>query len=308
MSIKNAFKLLLNRFEIVGEILLFLFIMVVLFCGLGAIFVQPIIQAAMDSSLNSDIIDLYSVVLNNGTVNETILDKIKDILFTIKSIFIGDEGIILKTFIVPILCFIIFNLLVHMYELPLCKVLEARMSSNAKISLFGNVISQSGKSAVFVLVKLLFTVFTDALIFLVMWGAYKLLIMSSMPLLIPFVEILLLLMLLSLRRCFVATWVQEMVIGDRQIFRALAKSTKNGFGHFRNIFAGHFVCYLLAIVINGLMALLTFGVGLIISIPVTIMFFKLLEMTAYYTWNDKRYYLDGSRIVGIEQELTEKLD
>ena len=309
MSIKNAFKLLFNRFEIVGEILLYLFIMLVVFCGLGAIFVQPIIQATIDSDINADIVQFYSTIINNtagGT--ESILSRLKEILRTVKGIFIGEEGIIFKTFYVPILCFVVFNLLFHMYELPLCKVLEARMSSNAKISLMGNVISQSGKSAIFVLVKLLFIILTDSIILFTMWGAYKILRMYSLPLLIPFVWLLLILLLLSFRKCFTITWVQRMVIGEKQIFKAFGASIRDGFGHFRTTFAGHFVCYLLAFVVNGLMALITFGVGLIISVPVTIMYFKLLEMTSYYSWNGKRYYLDGQRIVGKEPELTERLD
>ena len=286
---------------------MFLLIFFVLFCGLGAIYVQPIIQAAVDLDFNEGVVQFYSAVLSKSEF-EIILDRIKDILINIKSIFIGDKGLILKTVLVPVLFFLTFNLLCNMYELPLCKVLEARMSANAKISLIGNVISLSGKSAVYVLVKLLFTLIADAIIVLAMWGSYKLLLLSSMPLLIPFVELLVILVLISLKKCFTVTWVQNMIVGEKNIFKAFGKSTKDGFSHFWSTFAGHFVCWLIVIVVNVLMALLTFGVGLIVSVPVSILFIKLLEMTSYYSWNNKRYYLDGSTIVGPKQILTEKLD
>lgn len=310
MSIKNAFKILFNRFEIVGEILLFIVIMLLVFCGLGAIFVQPIIQAAVDSNLNNEITQFYSSLLNSeGNIVETFINGISEIMGTVRGIFVSDRGLILKTTLVPIAFFVTFNFLFHMYELPLCKVLEARMSSNAKISLLGNTISLSGKSAIFALVRLLFVIVADAVFFLIIWGSYKLLVLASAPLMIPFIELLLLLLYLSLRKCFMSTWVQHMTIGETKIFRAFAQSVKDGFGHFRITFSGYFVCYLIVFVLNFLMALLTFGVGLIVSIPVSLMYFAVLEMTAYYKWNNKRYYLDGQRIIGSEQEqLTEKLD
>lgn len=307
MSIKNSFKLLLNRFDIVGGILLFLLIFFVLFCGLGAIYVQPILQAAIDLDFKDGVVQFYSAVLSKSEY-EVIFDRVKDIIITIKSIFIGDEGLILKTVLVPVLFFVTFNLLCNMYELPLCKVLEARMSSNAKISLIGNVISLSGKSVVYVLVKLLFTVITDSIIVLAMWQIYKLLLLSSMILLLPFVELFVLLVLISLKKCFTVTWVPNMIVGEKNIFKAFGKSIKDGFRHFWSTFAGHFVCWLIVLVVNILMALLTFGVGLIVSIPVSILFIKLLEMTSYYSWHGKRYYLDGSTIVGPKQILTDKLD
>lgn len=307
MSIKNAFKIVLSRFEIVGEILLLLFIMLLVFCGLGAIYVQPILRAAVDLNLSEAIANIFSTFFSGGTFSD-VFTSIKEVFVLVKQIFIRDEGIVFDTFVVPFLFFITFILLFNMHELPLCKVLEARMSSNAKISLMGNTISLSGKSALYVLVKLLVVAISDAIIFTVLFGCYKLFSLLSITFFIPFALLLLYLVLISIRKCFTITWVQEIVVGEKKIFPAFAESVKSGFSHFWYTFAGYFVCLIISITVNGLMALLTFGVGLIVSIPVTLLFFKSLEMTAYYSWKGKRYYLDGHRIVGNEQELNEKLE
>lgn len=309
MSLKNSFKMMLNRFGIVGEILLFLLIFLVVFCGLGAIYIQPVIQAAVDLHLNEQIIGLYDALLSGSPFSE-ILENGSNVLTTIKNIFINDNGIVFKTFIVPILFFVTFNLFSNMYELPLCKVLEARMSANAKLPLINNVISLSGKSALYVLVKLLFVIIADTLILLVAYGAYRLVLLTSATLLVPFVVILVILAMTSLKNCFTVTWEQHIIIGEKSYFPALFESTKDGFKHFWITFAGYFVSLVFAIALNGLLAILTFGVGLVISAPVTILYMKFLQMTAYYHWNNKRYYLDGRRIVSPEEEtdLTEKLD
>lgn len=184
------------------------------------------------------------------------------------------------------------------------------MSSNAKLSLMGNVISLSGKSVLYVLVRLLFTIISDIIFFFIMWGSYKLLKLSSMTLLIPFFELLLFMALISLRRCFSVIWIENIVIGKMKIFNAFAQSTKSGFKHFGSVFSRYFVSWLIIYVFNSLMTILTFGVGLIISIPTSILFLKILEMTAYYSWHDMCFYLDGNTIVGVseERELTEKLN
>lgn len=307
MSIKNALKILFNRFGIVGEILLFLLIFAIVFFGLGAIYIQPVIQAAVDLDLHQYVMNFYNAVFS-GEGMEAISDSIKDIAAVIKNIFVNDNGIVFKTFIVPILVFVTFNLFSKMYELPLCKVLEGRMSSNAKLSLMNNVIGLSGKSALYVLVKLLFAIVSDIVILLAVWGSYKLILLTSMTLLIPFTIIFVLVLLLSLKGCFTITWEQHIIIGEKRIFVSFGKSVKDGFKHFGITFAGYFLSWIMVIAVNGLLALLTFGVGLIVSIPVSMLFFKLLQMTAYYKWNGKRYYLDGNRIVGAETELTDKLD
>lgn len=307
MSIKNALKILFNRFEIVGEILLFLLILTIAVCGLGAIYVQPIIRAAIDLDFNKYLLDFVNSIFSQSSL-DVIIDKGKEILVLVKHIFIGKEGVIFSTFIAPVLFFVTFNLLSNMYELPLCKVLEARMSSNAKISLMGNVISLSGKSALYVLVKLLFTIICDSIICLAMWGAYELTVAIDAPLLIPFAEVFVVLILVSFRKCFTVNWSQNIIIGEKKIFPSFFASVKSGFGHFWYTFSSYFVCCLMAFVLNSLMALLTFGVGLIISIPMTMLFFKTLEMTAYYKWNKKRYYLDGHTIIDEQEVLTDKLD
>ncbi len=307
MSIKISLRMLLNRFEMIGEIMLFLLVFAVLFCSLGAIFVQPIIQSAVDLGLGKNISDFFASILSRNEI-AVIYENGQGIVETVKQIFVGKEGIIFETVAVPVLLFVIFNLFANMYELPLCKVLEGRMSSNAKLSLMGNVISLAGKSSLYVLVRLLFTVITDVIFFFIMWGGYKLLTLSSMTLLIPFVLLLLFFTLISLRRCFIVVWIENIVIGKMKIFPALAQSAKSGFGHFWSVFSRYFVCWLIVYVFNGLMALLTFGVGLIISIPASVLFLKIFEMTAYYSWNNMRFYLDGNTIIGPKQELTENLN
>ncbi len=296
MSIKISLKMLFNRFEMIGEILLYLVIFAVLLCSLGAIYIQPVIQSAMDLGLVQTVTDFLTSILTRSDLM-TIYEKVKDILDTVKHIFVGEEGLIFRTVIVPVLFFITFNLFANMYELPLCKVLEGRMSSNAKLSLMGNVISLSGRSALYVLVKLLFTAITDAIIFFAMWGSYKLLRLSSLNLMIPFVLLLIFFVLISLKRCFIVTWIQNIVIGKRKIFPAFGMSVKDGFGHFKTAFPRYFICWLIIYVANGLMGLLTFGVGLIVTIPTSILFLKIFEMTAYYTWHNMRFYLDGNTII-----------
>lgn len=307
MSIKNSLKLLFNRFGLVGEILLFLLVFAALFCGLGAILVRPVVEAAIDLDLSGVIKDFYEALLS-GSGASVLIRKAAGVFATIKSIFIGEEGIIFSTFIVPFLLYVFFDMFFNMYQLPLCKVLDARMSSNAKLSLMGNVISLSGKSAIFVLVNLVFCTITDAVIFVVMWGCYKLLTSASLILVIPFAELLILIVLASLRKCLTITWVEEMVIGGRNVFSAFANSARDGFKRFVPTYGRLFVVMLIVIVVNVLMAVLTFGVGLIVSVPATMLLIKLTEMTAYYGWHNKRYYLDGHTIVEDNSELNEKLD
>ena len=62
------------------------------------------------------------------------------------------------------------------------------------------------------------------------------------------------------------------------------------------MFAYFLVAWVIIIALNIFVGLFTLGAGLLISIPVSMLFVSILNMTLYYGKNGKRYYVDGTVI------------
>ncbi len=53
----------------------------------------------------------------------------------------------------------------------------------------------------------------------------------------------------------------------------------------------------LIIAVNMLVGLFTFGAGLILTVPLSLLFVNVLNMTVYYGKNGRRYYTDSATVV-----------
>ena len=302
MSFKNAFKLLLSRFRYVWAILAYLLVMFIVLLSLGLTFLLPVIRALSEAGVGEMLNTALIAFLNGGTI-VGLFSAFQEVIITIGNVFATDS----KTFVnsmlfVVLVATIAYRFIMGLYELPLVSVIQGFMSDNARYSYMPKYVSWFSKSVRFSLIKMLVMTIYDALMYVIVFFIGRLFGRISV-ILAPTALSFALLIFLSLRYSLISAWSPSVVVEDKKIFPALWFSVKYALRHFGSLFSLFFIVWVLAFALNIFVGIFTFGAGLMVSVPMTMYFINLVNMTFFYGRTGKSYYLDGAVFT---QELRKK--
>ena len=292
MSFKNAFKLLLSKFRYVWTILAYLAVMFIVLLSLGLTFLLPVIRALTAAGVGDMLNAALVTFLNGGTILG-LFTAFGEVLVTVKNVFATDA----KTFVnsmlfVVLVATVAYRFLMGLYELPLVSVIQGFMSDNAKYSYMTKYVALFGTSVKFSLVKMLVMTVYDSLMYVVTFYITRFCSAISL-ILAPTALTFSLLIFLSFRYALISAWSPAVVVEGKKIFPALWISIKHAFRHMGSLFSLFFIIWLIAFALNVFVGIFTFGVGLLVSAPVTMFFISLVNMTFYYGRAGKSYYVDG---------------
>ena len=292
MSFKNAFKLLLSKFRYVWTILAYLAVMFIVLLSLGLTFLLQVIRALTAAGVGDMLNAALVTFLNGGTILG-LFTAFGEVLVTVKNVFATDA----KTFVnsmlfVVLVATVAYRFLMGLYELPLVSVIQGFMSDNAKYSYMTKYVALFGTSVKFSLVKMLVMTVYDSLMYVVTFYITRFCSAISL-ILAPTALTFSLLIFLSFRYALISAWSPAVVVEGKKIFPALWISIKHAFRHMGSLFSLFFIVWLIAFALNVFVGIFTFGVGLLVSAPVTMFFISLVNMTFYYGRAGKSYYVDG---------------
>lgn len=292
MSFKNAFKLLLSKFRYVWTILAYLAVMFIVLLSLGLTFLLPVIRALIAAGVGDMLNAALVTFLNGGTILG-LFTAFGEVLVTVKNVFATDA----KTFVnsmlfVVLVATVAYRFLMGLYELPLVSVIQGFMSDNARYSYMTKYVALFGTSVKFSLVKMLVMTVYDSLMYVVTFYITRFCSAISL-ILAPTALTFSLLIFLSFRYALISAWSPAVVVEGKKIFPALWISIKHAFRHMGSLFSLFFIVWLIAFALNVFVGIFTFGVGLLVSAPVTMFFISLVNMTFYYGRAGKSYYVDG---------------
>ncbi len=296
MSFKNAFKILISKFGLVWLLMLFLLCVGVVVAGISAPFITIMIRAIRNSGISEQIAATYHGILNGNALSVT-AGELREISASIAELYrINKSFSVSSTVWVFLVLTLIYRFLVGLYELPMVSVVDGLMSSGAKLGFFGRFIALLGRSCRFVLVKMIYTILFDLVIFFTLNAMFGLFGLSGGVFFAPFLIMLVLILFLTVRYSLIAMWAPAMVVGGKNVFQAFAYSVKKGIRNIKSIFSSFALSWIIIISINVFVGIFTFGVGLIATVPISIMFINVLDMTLYYGKSNRRYYADGEII------------
>lgn len=293
MSFKNAFKLLLSKFRYVWTILAYLAIMFIVLLSFGLTFLLPVIRALAAAGVGEMLNTALITFLNGGTILG-LFTAFGEVLVTVKNVFTTDSRTFVNSMLfVVLVATIAYRFIMGLYELPLVSVIQGFMSDNARYSYMTKYVSFFGTSVKFSLVKMLVMTIYDSVMYYVMFCIARLCGTISV-ILAPTILSFTLLIFLSFRYTLISAWSPAIVVEGKKIFPALWFSIRHAFRHFGSLFSLFFIVWLIAVALNVFIGIFTFGVGLLVSAPVTMFFINLVNMTFYYGRTNKSYYVDGT--------------
>ncbi len=282
VAFKNAFKIMVDRFGLVWMLLLYIFILAVVLVSVSMAFMIPIYRIFLGGGIIEEIYALFKSIVGGDSINAW-FEQIRNIGQSVSDLFAENFALRLNSALWLIIVVVLaYRFLIGLYELQLMSVLE--------------LVSKLGKSSRFTLVKMLYTIVFDVIVAIVMYGLFLLLDVSGIAVFAPFLIMLVFIVLMSLRYSFIAMWSPRVIVDGGKIFSSFAFSVKSACKNFGSVFAYFLVAWVIIIALNIFVGLFTLGAGLLISIPVSMLFVSILNMTLYYGKNGKRYYVDGTVI------------
>lgn len=289
---KNTFKLLINNFSTVWKILLYKIIVFICVMGLTIVVSLPIINTLINQGFFGFFQDNLSGMFLNFNLNNLV-----DIIILLVNKF---YQILVEANLVPLFLSVgIVSITLYYFIDSLCYVsvtddVRSFMSTNLKLGFMNCYVSNFGKSVKFGLVRLITLYIWDILIVAGAIGLYYLLAGLFIA---PLASMLYILLMLSLKTTISAGWEVSMVVNNYGVFTAIKNGTKAIFRKFFVVLSNSLMLYILLMILNMFAVFFTFGVALVLILPMSILTVIIFKNVVYYECQGMRYYCDNQTIV-----------
>lgn len=294
MSYKNSFKLLTNNFSIVWKQLLYMLALILIVAPITIGICSPVV----------DLLKEEGVVAEFGAIFETIYTKPSEIITAISTAFLHLSNVISSNFkaiwfsiiLAFFLCFFVYTLFKDVSNYNISSVMYMQMTSFVSIGYTRNLISTLGQSIRFAFVKLLCKIPFTVLKAMVLYAYFRVVNNWITIIIGLFIVSLILVLLSAVEISFFSGMAGKMldVNGNISAFKAFGLGIATTFKSFTKVFTNAIIVVLTITVVNVFLGVFTLGVGLLISIPASMVFVCIFELTTYFNCKGSRYYLSSS--------------
>jgi len=309
MLYKNTFKLLFSNAGLIWKILFYIIVAGLIVGGLSLLTALPIIQVLVNEKFFEIISEIYSKFLSNLDLQGLIL-RIGDLSVKFMDIINDNIGkILLSVFGFGFVFFVIGSVILKSYSMPVSVCLYYYMSSNTKQPFMNAFASSFKKNFVFQLVSLMILLPINCIVYYLLLYSFRLFSYGGIFIFIsPFIILFGFAIIMSLKHTILCGWLPGIVVRNKGVFSGLNEGMIIPKRRFGQTFGNAFALELTAIFLNVFGAVFTYGVGLIVTIPFTILMFSTFGMVAYYSANGQKYYLDSYNVMAPKtMEYTDKL-
>ncbi|HEY8390417.1 MAG TPA: hypothetical protein VIL26_05650 [Clostridia bacterium] len=298
MRFKHSFKILVAKFSLVWNILFYYAMATIIIASIGAAVLIPLIETFKSMGLAQDFSGILISLFQNESL-QIVSEKFMKLYFRIINEFlvIPKVGWSLRIFLLGIIG-VLARLLYGFCEMAVLSVLEGHMSANAKYSFAGAYLSNLGKSIKYQFFKMLFTLPYDIILILVLYAMTFLFKITAIRLFLPLLIMIVLILLVAFRLTSLSLWGASIAVDKKGVFKGFGYNLKQVFKkkNFFQIYSAFVVVVVLAIAVNVFVTFFTLGAGLLLTVPLTILWLNCLNMTSYYIATGRRYYIDSDTI------------
>lgn len=286
---------MVHIFHVLWTLLLYVLLVAVIVVGLVYAAFTPVAKAIAELNAGAAFTDAVNLILTQGNFAEG-ANKIVDTFNSIIAVLTSPGKIGWLFLWLSLIVGVLGRFLIALYELPLTSLIEGHMSSNANFKFLPRFVGMIGKSCKASLVKMIFAIPYDAAAGLILYGVSRLWHVQGLFFLMPFCLAAALIILLALKEVFFCLWRPEIVLTGKPIFKCLFSGAAKSLKNIKRVFSVMTISWLCVLALNFFFALVLFGAGLIITVPVSMLFMSIVRMTLYYNIDGRRYYLNETNI------------
>ncbi|MCD8201170.1 MAG: hypothetical protein LUD47_03780 [Clostridia bacterium] len=307
MRFKRTFHVFVDNFSTTYKLLLYKVIVWAIFGAISFGVLYPVIHKITDTaaweSLTENIGELVRAMFNftsegpNATeVWDTVKTSFNDVWEVVKDM----SGQVIASLVGFGIVVLVQRFVQSLGHFAASSVVHDKMEMQAKTPFLAAYTRNLGKAALFsvIYVPITFVYDIGCLILL----GYVFVEVSSFLLLRIFMFILLFVILMIIRQTFTTDWIPCILFGGWKPARAIKPTfSRKGKGTW-SVLSGYVVYMLILIAGNVAALFLTFGVGLLITLPASYVILFSFQNVNYCYTNDLSYFLDRDTIVRPEKE------
>ncbi len=300
MRFRNSFRLLMENFKHVYNLLWSKLIISLVATALCCTFVLPellsIINSAQVQTLIEDVKELVKLFL---AANSEALEGIKDKIFgkggDLSQVTSLLSSMALELSLTVVGCALVY--LLKRYAETVChfttgSMLNDKMATYAESKYWATFVANLGKASVYSLVYVPLIFLFDVAMLAIVWGVFSI---------VPFIAALFIGMtavalLQALKLTVTSPWLPAMTSDDKKISEAMRFGDKKERKQRFKMFSGYLVSVYSIIIVNVIAAICTFGSALLITVPASYFFLICMQYVNYYTMKGKKYFLTYDNI------------
>ncbi len=300
MNLRNAFRLLGMNFSLVWKNLAYKLIIIAIFGGIMVGFGLDIISTLSASGFFESFGQFWGNMVTMNT--QEFSTQIVSLLNSFVDIIVNNAGALALNIVGVCVAFILGCIFMNMANLPMADVIKGHMSSLSRFGFCGAYLRDFWRSLKQAII--LFVVRLPFWAIIAVSGYYILNLMTLSSLwavLSPMLFIILAVIVLSIENTLFSCFTPYLCLHQVGTFRALQMGVYTVSKRFYRTWSNYIVYVLLAFVINFVCARYTYGVALLVTLPMTIVFYNIFNMVVYYESQGMRYYIDSSTIVKTKE-------
>ncbi|MDE6585365.1 MAG: hypothetical protein K2K80_01630 [Clostridia bacterium] len=303
MKFKQTFHVFVDNFNIIYKQLLYRLIILAvtsIICTLG---VYPFIKQLINSpQLNELVGSAKDFIMNllNGEVSElSEISKRVQAAYADFMALLNTEvsHLVLAAFLLLII-FLISRWFTGIGNYATASVINDRMALRANSPFFSTMIRTLKDSTVYNAIYVPLSILYDIAVAVAMFFLLFTLLSSVIPFLLSvFLFILVIIVSLILKMTFTTDWLPALIRGKKGQLGSFKYTFSQRGKNTLSVMSNFSVLTILVFAINAAAVVLTFGVGLLITIPSSYVILICFEFVNYYNREGLKYFIDDRTIV-----------
>ena len=295
MRFKTTIKLFFQNLSLVWKVAFYKMFSYGLTFLLLVLSAKPVVATLKGEGFFDAFVNTFK--LNESTFSN-LSTNIANLVEKFISIIISNWQTLGVSIVIFIFVLTFFNYFINaLSDIPVCEILYGKMSCDAKFGFCSSFIRNLKLSLIYSTVKMFSVFFVDVISFSALFGVLSLCKQSAiLSWLSLFIAVAVFINLFALRRVIFACFAPNIVINGYGVFKSMAKSIKMSFKNFVYSFGtavGIIVCL---VSINLFVGIFTFGTGVFIIIPASMVILSILNMVIFYSNNGMYFYIGTNNI------------
>ena len=301
MRIKNAFRILLSNVSTLYKIVLYRFICFAVFALIGYFAVlsdlRPLIYAQETLALRDAIVSLLQRFLSGNGLETELLRPAFD---AFAKMIITERQNLIWVVSETGLMIVVLRFVCECGDYAFATLLDGFMSSMNKPLFLPTFFSTPGKTALYAFISTVLNLAADCVIFTAAIGisVYTLSYISIFAIII---SAAVLVFGLSLKHTLLSAFLPNIVCGKKSVGRAFINTVPSE-RNFSTLLGGYSFMLLLFFYINLSFGMFTLYIGLIVSVPLTSLYFTAIRLVDYYMMSGRSYYVDYDTVVAPREK------
>lgn len=303
MTPKHAIDISISKFSLTYKMLacIILVTLIIVALAIGVLYpiIAPLARELGEVNIFKAVGDAFGSLFQGDPAlqNERFI-ALKVAYEAFKDIFSSATGAIWSATAIIFVLYILYKYLLNTLVYSTADITNHFMNSGSKFGLISNIIVNLRRSSMYSLISALIDAAFLALSLAIIYGVGWILAKLSVFLMLPLVFVIIIL-LASVKNSFFSLWLPTMIVGEKTAIKALKESIKTIFSHKNFLITlGAYIAYwFIGFSITLLLALVTFGVALVVVPVFAILFSRTYNLVYYYSINNMKYYVDKQTVV-----------